>query len=1714
MRKIIAIILIIVLTWLPLGANILAQTPKMSLRQSATNPADRHNYNVDLSTFTFLPLSKSTALTESTAPKIMSFSQDQWIKVKNSQERIQEVQSKLAEGIEFNLPYESKLNISGRKMINIKTGKVKYAQPDKKTISGTPAGVTDRMEMQQELQVKIKGMVGPKISVNIDYDDTKEDKRDISVIYKGEPEEVVQEAAFGDIDLSLPQTEFVSYNKKLFGAKIDTLPVSTAKNKLRVMGIGSRTKGVTETKRFKGNTTFEKREFFDTQYVRRKYYKIYPTDPAEATDLPIIGGSVEIYIDNQNSSDNINTIHATLNDINNDPANLFEGYFDKQNAGLDYTVDYVRGIITFNKTINTNDVIAVNYKKPDGTMLSTAAIGIIIKDGDETAITREMKNYYSLGNTKLINDPNMFIVKILDGSRNEVTSSAYLYDVDFDFGTIKFHTDLPFNPEAYLNNNPIHYYSIYVEYRHSVKTYNLRPGLVQKSEKVKLDGKELTRDEDYFIDYDIGLLTFLQDAVITDDTEIEVDYEYMPFGGQFQQTIVGARTEYEYAEMFTLGSTALYNWATSPGAIPDVRSTPESILVLEGDTKLKLRPEEFWKLNLEGLSIDLGAEIAQSKYNPDIFGKAMVDNMEGSEIADTVSTDENLWQLGSGRLLFDQTQKGTLEWANGDEEKNTINDQTTEEGREQTLDLTYNLPATDSWVSVVYPISKSGVDFSKHNYLQFWVYGEGVGEKLHVDLGRLSEDADGQGGFENDVLVNGIVRWRKGSPKTEDLNNNGLLDVGEDVGWQYVNPDGTINQTGAGNGRLDTEDLDGDGILNTTEIIATTDNLIDINWQGWQQVVIPIDITASNLSAWQNVKHIRFWLKRGSESYHTIRLAKMEIVGNRWDQPIVNQAGTMDVSVKSQEDDSNVSLKDNGDYNWLYRDTVDKDMDENSTLVLKYSLGPGEEGYTKRQLSKSLDFSKHKKMRFFVYGDGQGETFYLRIGADDNNYYEFSSTMTWTGWELISIDMPEDFKKPVTGNPSLTNILMIRMGIIGVGAPGEHEIWVDEIHLIEPIEETGVAQKYSLDSSYKDLITVNAKHRSIDDKFSMVGVPKVNQEVTSDSVTGAMNKLQVRQVNMPTKVTWNKTTTVTPTTFRTELSTLDEGKVIADNFNVQTTLSKEESPQLGLSYTRNNINSNLQYQVKKIYTYGSTLNYSNKPQVWKPLSLALPDAFAGNYNRIHGYTTYEEIQKKNPGYEDLFEQTDDWSVNPTYIFQFKAKAAAKSKIAAAAAAKVATITTGLLGAGTTAGSSEYVNRLTLSPYYKRRKTAETKTFYDDLAFKRKKSDAQTVRLNATFELFKWLNPTFKYNIDTTETYNVDASSKQVNRSATTEIFNALKMRDLWSWRPLDSFNINNRYKIDEGDIYDNADAPYQTMNKLFVKKQLESGDLKSTNRLITFENTVRWLPFDFLNLKGGWRPVKTIDTTLKYTKINEHKITTGTPYNSFSKTFPDVILIIREMENFPGLSYFLEASQLELKYYLKTTDRVDISLAQDNTWGAKWRGKLFKKYTLLLNADQTKTKETDPAGVKLRDALNQNIGTQVNFRTARDFIFVLSYDDRKDSEKDRYGAILREETTRTPALKMEKDVLFPKGLRIPFTKKIWDLKNQVKITSTLKTIMLRSNIADKNSDTYYASASADYTVSYNFVITLGVDGSMVKNKELKINDYYTYGANFKLLIRF
>src|SRR6185312_11711122 len=187
---------------------------------------------------------------------------------------------------EVELPtYGTSLSVTGRKVIGFNFSEKKFTGDQ--TSTGRPQ-TTNLIEINQQLQLRMQGKVGPKITVNVDYDDTKTDQQDISVVYNGDPAEVVQNVSFGDIDLTLPATEFVSYNKQLFGIRADVKYKG-----FKATVIASRTKGTTKSRQFLGNSQFVSADFLDTSYLRRQYYDL--TFGAGAR-LPIRTGSGRVFL--------------------------------------------------------------------------------------------------------------------------------------------------------------------------------------------------------------------------------------------------------------------------------------------------------------------------------------------------------------------------------------------------------------------------------------------------------------------------------------------------------------------------------------------------------------------------------------------------------------------------------------------------------------------------------------------------------------------------------------------------------------------------------------------------------------------------------------------------------------------------------------------------------------------------------------------------------------------------------------------------------------------------------------------------------------------------------------------------------------------------------------------------------------------------------------------------------------------------------------------------------------------------------------------------------------------------------------------------------------------------------------------------------------------------------------------------------------------------
>lgn len=963
--------------------------------------------------------------------------------------------------LEVELPFESTLSITGRKLIEFDIQETRISAEQAQAL-GVPQN-TQTVEMKQALQTRIQGTVGRKTTVNVNYDDTKENTQDFSVVYKGDPDELIQEAAFGDINLSLPSTAFVNYDKQLFGVK-----AHLQYKKAEVYAIGSRTKGTTETKRFTGGTTQTQQNINDTSYVRRSFYDLTfggTVFTTGHTTLPIAQGSELVFMDDQNPFDN--TVNTQTFNVESSTGGVVSGQFDQMFPGRDYIIDYNRGVINFLRPLASNVLVAVDYTLRDGTRLSNtgAQPGLkkVLKDINETpGIDQELKTYYNIGQPRIVRDNGSgnFILNVVDLNNNIVGPSIGVtypaqVTVNFEQGTFYLNQPIPNHPEIY-NPTPTHDFTFFLQYQSQVKTYTLRPNIVLQSEKVSLDGRLLIRDQDYIIDYDLGQVTFLHPEQITNTTVIEITYEFAPFGGQLGDTLIGTRGVLHLTPNWYVGSTVLYDFGAKPLTPPDVRDMPQSDLVVDSDTQLKNVKIPYLPI----LSTFKG-EVAQSRLNPDLYDKAIIENFEGMKQEDLASPLVVNWQIasnpdGSAPHLPDAVLSNIT--SNVSSRNPNVNG--TSNTSEQLLQVAYNLQGTSpngtgEAVSYDQVFSPLGRDFSQKQTFEIWVFGagsNGAGVDLIADLGLPKEDVENTGVLE-----------------TEDANHTGFLQGGEDIGWTYHDPGPGLvsgwscsslnncsttisgNQTfqiGASNGKLDSEDLNKNGRLDPEQMVRPGDPVFqlsrgviatdpithqqstinDLSFTGWKVIDVTLNIQPGEIPNWQAVVALRLTIKNATQQLQgsaaaragTINLGPIDVVGASFLPAVSTEAnGSVGISTGSVEGYNNI---DNADYQPLYNSTLYNNLytaqtaltgQREQALQFSFTLDPGATSITQENFSAPRDLSKFKQFKFFAQlppGSPAPFTLFLQLGSS-TQYLEYDVNVSSTdpnwlgGWRLLTANL-------------------------------------------------------------------------------------------------------------------------------------------------------------------------------------------------------------------------------------------------------------------------------------------------------------------------------------------------------------------------------------------------------------------------------------------------------------------------------------------------------------------------------------------------------------------------------------------------------------------------------------------------------------------------------------------------------------------------------------
>ncbi len=546
---------------------------------------------------------------------------------------------------------------------------------------------------------------------------------------------------------------------------------------------------------------------------------------------------------------------------------------------------------------------------------------------------------------------------------------------------------------------------------------------------------------------------------------------------------------------FMLSTGYILNTGQKPAEIPDVNSVPNRLQAFNINTSFgrafnvagifNLLP--FINMRNLPLSLDFSGEAAYSHNNPNSIGVALIDSMEGAKESTTVPTLKYNWKPSSlpyiaedtpategntysviptdeNRAIFKVVLKDKNEseavgnyMRNRDVPASTIQPLSLSTEERLIMELGYDFTdVVAEWGGFSNGISAAGVDYSERSFVDIWVRVQGDDNvTLHINLGVVNEDTDADQRLDSEDLPNTLTDTN-GDDRIDaldlDLENlsdadryrgNGALDTGEDVGWNY---DGPFEEAsiGADNQILDSEDLNGDGVLDSIDAyfeISIPLNEIPNEWikskntNGWTFLSIPLSKftpVGSRVPSLVFVQHFRFWLSKNAPGSvkGTLQWASIEIVGNKWQQGIITRPGlqstpetglageTLSTStvVEDTIEKFIVGTKDNFSYDAYqsaYLDIEDNELfkklhpftasslgfqtqqQREQTLSLEYYLFPGSYGVTSKQLkgltqSDGQDFSKHDTLRFWLYGDKSHTTFVLQLAPTVRTGYRSS----------------------------------------------------------------------------------------------------------------------------------------------------------------------------------------------------------------------------------------------------------------------------------------------------------------------------------------------------------------------------------------------------------------------------------------------------------------------------------------------------------------------------------------------------------------------------------------------------------------------------------------------------------------------------------------------------------------------------------------------------
>lgn len=1693
--------------------------------------------------------------------------------------------------------YGTSIALTGRYVLGVQMAAKKYKSDPNSTVQ-------DRNEhsaqMNQQLQLKMQGKILDRVFVDIDYDDQREEDKTISVAYRGKPGELVQLAEFGDIDLSLPQTEFIAYEKQLFGAKMHLQHKNA-----NLYVIGSQTKGSSKQKRFVGSSVSEIISLEDKNYVRRTYYDLtfgtnirkykepdgteHYKDAQETTAFTdanvvwtplgnISPGTEEIYLDNNATSYTYVPVYKKASDLleTSTCAGLacVETKWELLTRGIDYTIDYTRGIITFKRTIKADAAIAIDYSNTRGELLSNLGNPGTIKyikyandklPGGLTTATcignkLELKTYYNIGAQKITPDDGKgnFILQLQDANGQRTTNPYFVYPtyVNIDFNTGIFDLDYRLNDTGLYDTTPVSSNNLKfkIQYQSTVKTYFIEAGIVVQSETVKLNGRPLARNNDYYIDYTSGFITFYKGDQITENSVIDISYDTTG-GENSNNSVMGGRLDYKLFDKIVLGTTVLKEGGEKPKSVPQVGAYAKDLLVYGADINgkdIKLA---------DPLAVDFSVEAARSIKKQNLFGYAMIDSMNDASTVVGGSMVFKDWIFAAnpvdpGEPTVDKraTFLNTLRWDTQDVPSLQINPKAAANynDKQQVLVLNYDFTQAMAYsaangtnldeVSIVYPLSTVGLDLSDKTSFQLTMLGEEGGPQVNFTFGDISEYSDNSTGMD--------TACGTGVPKTEDIYCRNTLTPSEDVGWLFTNPDGSeerynpfvynvYNYESQPNGRIDTQDLNGNGKYDSeniptggnfgfagTPIATSTGQQVPGVNTTWETYSMPL--TIANKSEWTAVHHLRITLKKGANLKGQIKIASVGLSGTAWNQASAPNVNNFSISGINNVDDANYEpiFNSPGDgqrvFNYLYgsvsqyRETNKTANAQDQALRLRFNTSStdcdNEACYANRNF-QTMDFSQHKEFRFLLHGAGAGaigSQFFLKVGTQAN-YDKIIVPVDFTGWHLIAVQMADSNGDGVPDafiNQSDANY---GVQIQSVRAPNGL-VNFREVSLIL----AGVEKSNSTGSSGE--VWLNVIHLA--EAITLTGdAYKGDVVVRLDDWGSAGAKYVHKDSN-----------------FETPLAVSKQQETTQEEYFVKMTRIKEFPMSANL--TRSTVTTPL---ITDSTNY-NTVSMLDKGRVQKETAVIRGDFIKEKLPNIgleytQDQTTYDLIQRKDDSHTYGATLAHDMgafkNIRAGYHYTTSSIDYADSRHLQTDSYYDTDEDTHKLNAKVTFQPS---NKFNFTPSYSLSKSTEDRSQLKTSGKDQRhypKAMTQNTGFNSTWKVTSWLAPSVSYTINTQENNNLNQKKsadgkttfeigqvKTVNRNSDGGVTLTLNGSELLPQSKLfNTLVISSGYRLQDADAWDDVDSGFDSRKELWIRGSFKDaghfGHRRSMTLRDTFTSTQRWTPMAKYQLDGAAAPFQTLTLINNFTKTLQNNEQTGTQYDSTSLTLPDLTVSISDLEKFFYGGRWLSASNLKLRYSQIVQKNIDIDEKTTTQYGGDLRFMLFNFFDTVLTYTRNESSTWDTRGnYSAQRTLDDDASVQTSFYIKAMRITPKVLYNAHDKWLVR-GLVSESSTQWTPSINLRWDFNLPHGWKLPFINRTYRTTNRVIWNTTFSYTDKKSPVEVKdNYHLFDATTSLDYEMSQNLRFTLSGGLSVMDHAYVESEDYTAYNVAANVTVQF